>query len=99
MLPWVDGVASILSDAYFQNGAGSFLEPEASCARSLTSLAAAGYQYVVGLEIELYIMRLIDPMLKPEQCGWPPEPPQVEGLAHGFQYLTESPAGRDSRPP
>lgn len=29
-------------------------------------------------------------MLLPEQCGWPPEPPKVTAVAHGFQYLTET---------
>jgi glutamine synthetase len=90
MLPWVDGVASILADAYFQNGRPVPFSTRGVLRSQLDSLAAAGFEYVVGLEIELYIMRLVDPMLKPEQCGWPPEPPQVEGLSHGFQYLTES---------
>lgn len=89
-LPWVDGVASVLSDAYFQNGRPVPFSTRGVLRSQLSALAAAGYEYVVGLEIELYIMRLIDPMLKPEQCGWPPEPPRVEGLSHGFQYLTES---------
>lgn len=89
-LPWVDGVASVLSDAYFQNGTPVPFSTRGVLRSQLSALAAAGYEYVVGLEIELYIMRLVDPMLKPEHCGWPPEPPQVEGLSHGFQYLTES---------
>jgi glutamine synthetase len=25
-----------------------------------------------------------------DECGWPPDPPKVSGLSHGFQYLTES---------
>ena len=29
-------------------------------------------------------------MLLPEQSGWPPEPPKVSAIAHGFQYLTEN---------
>ena len=36
------------------------------------------------------MFRLLDPDLAPEQSGYPPEPPTVSGLAHGFQYLTES---------
>ena len=53
------------------------------------ALRGDGYEYVGGLEVEFYITRLDDPMLKPEQSGWPPDPPQVSVLAHGFQYLTE----------
>ena len=28
-------------------------------------------------------------MHTPEQSGWPPAPPKVSTIAHGFQYLTE----------
>ncbi|HJZ38224.1 MAG TPA: glutamine synthetase, partial [Solirubrobacterales bacterium] len=28
--------------------------------------------------------------LEAEQCGYPPDPPRVSALAHGFQYLTEN---------
>jgi glutamine synthetase len=89
-LPWVDGAASVLADAYFQNGKPVPFSTRGLLRSQLDELAAEGFELVVGLEIELYIMRLLDPMLKPEDCGWPPTPPKVEGLAHGFQYLTES---------
>jgi glutamine synthetase len=89
-LPWVDGAASVLSDAYFQNGKPVPYSTRGLLRGQLDELAAEGFEFVVGLEIELYIMRLLDPMLKPEDCGWPPTPPKVEGLSHGFQYLTES---------
>ena len=29
-------------------------------------------------------------LLATELCGWPPTPPRVSGLSHGFQYLTEN---------
>ena len=45
---------------------------------------------MAGLEIEFYVMRLDDPMLAVEHSGYPPEPPRVSALSHGFQYLTES---------
>ncbi len=90
LLPWADGTASILSDAYFQNGKPVPFSTRQVLHTQLDQLSAMGLEYVAGLEIELYIMRLLDPMLSPEHCGWPPEPPRVEGLSHGFQYLTES---------
>jgi glutamine synthetase len=89
-LPWVDGAASVLSDAYFQNGKPVPFSTRGLLRAQLDELASEGYEFVVGLEIEFYIMRLLDPMLRPEDCGWPPTPPRVEGLSHGFQYLTES---------
>ena len=62
----------------------------ACCAGSSRPSPQRGYDYVAGLEIEFYVFRLLDPNLAPEQCGYPPEPPTVNGLAHGFQYLTEN---------
>src|SRR5580692_4740860 len=71
-LPWVDGAASVLSDAYFQNGKPVPFSTRGLLRGQLDQLAAEGYELVVGLEIELYIMRLLDPMLSPEACGWLP---------------------------
>ena len=44
---------------------------------------------VAGLEVEVHITKLEDPMLQPPQSGWLPDPPKVSAIAHGFQYLTE----------
>lgn len=90
LLPWVEGTASILADAYFQNGKPVPFSTRGVLRSQINELAKRGFQFVAGLEIEVYIMRLLDPMLSTEQCGWPPEPPRVGGLSHGFQYLTES---------
>jgi glutamine synthetase len=89
-LPWVEGTGWVLSDAYFTNGRPVPFSTRQILRRQLADLADLGYAYVAGLEIEFYVMRLDDPMLSPEHCGWPPEPPRVSGLSHGFQYLTES---------
>ena len=55
----------------------------------LNELRQKGFEYIAGLEVEFYITKLEDPRLKPEQSGYPPEPPQVSFLTHGYQYLTE----------
>ena len=55
----------------------------------LKELNTQKWTYVVGIEIEFYITKLLDKMLRPEQSGWPPEPPKVNMISHGFQYLTE----------
>jgi glutamine synthetase len=90
VLPWVDRTGWILSDAYFQSGREHPFSTRGVLRRQLSSLRELGHDLVVGLEIEFYIFRLEDPMLRPEDSGWPPEPPQVSILQHGFQYLTES---------
>jgi len=89
-LPWLENTGWILSDAYFQNGREHPFSTRGVLRRQLAALAELGYGFTAGLEIEFYVFRLLDPMLSPEDCGYPPTPPKVEGLAHGFQYLTEN---------
>jgi glutamine synthetase len=90
VLPWVDKTGWVLCDAYFQSGREHPFSTRGVLRRQTEALAARGYEFLAGLEIEFYVMRLEDPMLAPEYCGYPPEPPRVSGLAHGFQYLTEN---------
>src|SRR5581483_300681 len=90
VLPWVDRTGWILADAYFQSGREHPFSTRGVLRRQLANLAELGYDCLVGLEIEFYIFRLEDPMLRPEESGWPPEAPRVSILQHGFQYLTES---------
>jgi glutamine synthetase len=89
-LPWVPRTGWILSDMYFQSGEPVPFDTRNVLRQVLAGLASDGFEYVSGLEVEFYITRLEDPMLRPEQSGWPPDPPTVSALAHGFQYLTES---------
>ena len=89
VLPWVPHTGWVLCDMYFANGERVPFDTRGLLAKAHDALRADGYEYVGGLEVEFYITKLEDPMLKPEQSGWPPEPPQVSVLAHGCQYLTK----------
>lgn len=90
VLPWAAGTGWLLCDMYFPDGAPVPFSTRAVLQRSLGELAARGYDYVAGLEIEFHIFRLDDPRLAPEDGGQPGTPPDVSLLAHGFQYLTET---------
>jgi glutamine synthetase len=90
VLPWVERTGWVLSDAYFSNGRPLPFSSRGVLRSQLGQLADAGYNYIAGLEFEFYIFRLDDPSLAMEECGYPPTPPKVSGLSHGFQYLTES---------
>jgi len=90
VLPWAPRTGWVLADMYFSNGQPLPFSTRQIMRAALEDLRAAGYEYVAGLEVEFYITKLIDPMLQPEQSGWPPEPPKVAAIAHGFQYLTEN---------
>ncbi len=89
-LPWVEKTGWVLSDAHFQNGREHPFSTRGVLRRQMDQVAALGYDFVAGLEIEFYVFRMVDPNLAVEQCGYPPEPPSVIGLSHGFQYLTEN---------
>jgi glutamine synthetase len=90
LLPWAPGTGWVLCDIYFPNGKPVPFSTRHIYRKVLDDLARQGYEYVAGLEVEFYVLKLEDPKLRPEQAGQPPEPPDVRLLAHGFQYLTEN---------
>ncbi len=90
LLPWAPRTGWVLCDLYFPSGQPVPFATRQLYRRILAELAQQGYEYVAGLEVEFYILKLEDPKLRPEQAGQPAEPPEVRLLAHGFQYLTEN---------
>jgi len=89
-LPWADATGWVLCDMYFSNGRPVPFSTRQIMRDQLERLDRLGFTYVAGLEVEFYITRLEDKMLAPEQSGYPPEPPRVSAIAHGYQYLTEN---------
>ncbi len=89
ILPWAPSTGWMLSDIYFPNGNPVPFSTRAVLRGVLDDLAARGYDFVAGLEVEFHLFRLDDAMLAPEHAGQPATPPEVSLLAHGFQYLTE----------
>jgi glutamine synthetase len=90
VLPWVESTGWILSDAYFRNGKPCPLSTRQVLRDQLTKLAGDGYGLTVGLEFEFYVYKLLNPRMAPEDSGYPPTPPDVANIAHGYQYLTET---------
>ncbi len=58
--------------------------------QELATLAAQGFGFVAGLEIEFHVFRMIDPRLRPEDAGQPGSPPEVALLSTGYQLLSEN---------
>jgi glutamine synthetase len=79
----------MLCDIYFPDGRPVPFSSRQIYRDALAKLAANGFDYIAGLEVEFHIFRLQDARLQPEQAGQPGQPPQVSLLAQGFQYLTE----------
>lgn len=90
ILPWAANTGWILCDAYFRSGNPVPFSTRKILRDKLAILYDEGYEFTAGLEIEFYITRLQDPMLEPNECGQPPDPPKVKVLNHGFQYLTDN---------
>jgi len=90
VLPWAGGTGWVLADMYFTNGQPVPLSARNVLKRALAELEERGYGFRAGLEVEFYITKLDDPSLSCESSGWPPDPPQVSAIAHGYQYLTEN---------
>jgi glutamine synthetase len=90
VLPWVADTGWILCDAYFRNGTPCPLSTRALLRDQLAKLSADGLAMTVGLEFEFYVYKMLDPKLSPPDSGYPPAPPEVANIAHGYQYLTET---------
>jgi glutamine synthetase len=90
VLPWAQRTGWVLADMYFSSGNPVPFSTRQILRNQVQRLSETGYDYVAGLEVEFYITKLEDPKLTAEQSGWPPDPPSVSTIAHGFQYLTEN---------
>jgi glutamine synthetase len=94
VLPWTgEGAANtgwMLCDIYFTNGRPVPVSTRALYRDALGKVAAGGFDFCAGLEVEFQLFRIADPKLSPDGLTWPPEPPAVEHTSQGFQYLTES---------
>ncbi|HJU16370.1 MAG TPA: hypothetical protein VJ770_07860 [Stellaceae bacterium] len=89
ILPWAPRTGWVLCDLYFADGRPVPFSTRHRYRIVLEKLAAAGYDFMAGLEVEFHVFRLLDPRLRPGDSGQPGEPPEVELLTQGYQYLTE----------
>lgn len=90
VLPWAPGTGWVLSDLYFPDGEPVPLSTRQVGRDAIAALAAEGFAFRTGLEVEFHVMRLLDPRLAPADATHPASAPEVELLAHGYQYLTEA---------
>ncbi|MCF8197638.1 MAG: glutamine synthetase [Sulfuritalea sp.] len=91
-LPWAPNSGWLLCDTYFRNGKPVPFDTRRIYREVLGRLAATGHEFLAGLEVEFHVFKILDPKLRPEHAGTPGnpgEPPSVELLSQGYQYLTE----------
>jgi glutamine synthetase len=89
ILPWAENTGWLLCDLYFPDGRPVPFATRGLYRGMLDRLAARGYDFVAGLEVEFHVFKLDDPKLAPGDAGQPGAPPEVTLLSKGYQYLTE----------
>ena len=89
VLPWADRTGWMLCDVYFSSGAPMPLDGRGLMRRTLGELAGAGYDFLAGIEVEYYIVKLDSDRITPENAGFTPPPPAVSIFERGYQYLSE----------
>jgi glutamine synthetase len=90
VLPWANKTAWVISDTYFSSGRPVALVTRQVMRRQLEAVKELGFEYVAGLEVELYIFHRERFRIATDQTGWPPPPPPVSVVAQGYQYLSEN---------
>jgi glutamine synthetase len=89
VLPWAPETGWFLCDLAFQDGRSMPFDTRAILRKSIGELKAKGFSLTCGLEVEFHVFRIADPNLRPTDAGQPGNPPSVELLSTGYQYLTE----------
>jgi glutamine synthetase len=86
VLPWAADTGWFLCDLRLQDG-----RPLPYCTRTLLrdALKKSPHEMVCGLEVEFHVFKVVNENLKPSDAGQPGNPPQVELLTTGYQYLAE----------
>lgn len=88
-LPWSPGSGWILGDLYFPSGGEVPFSTRGLYRRMLGRLAENGYEYRAGIEVEFHIFHVEDRRLAVADVGWPPPPPAVGIVVHGYRLLSE----------
>jgi glutamine synthetase len=89
VLPWADRTGWVLCDAYFSNGHPLPLDGRGLMRRILAELGDAGFDYLAGIEVEYYIVRVDSEHIVAGDAGFTPPPPPVSVFERGYQYLSE----------
>jgi glutamine synthetase len=89
VLPWADRTGWMLCDTYFSGGEPVPLDGRGLMRRVLADLGDAGFDYLAGIEVEFYIVKVDSEHIAPADAGFTPPPPAVSVFERGYQYLSE----------
>ena len=69
VLPWAPDTGWFLCDLHFPDGRPVLFDTRALLKGAVNKLAAAGYEFVAGLEVEFHVFRIRDPRLQARGRG------------------------------
>jgi glutamine synthetase len=93
VLPWAKGVGWVLCDEYFRDGTPFHFSPRQLLKRQVARLAQKKMEFIVGLEVEWYLARVIEERLSDEHVsipGFPGRPVQTAPIEPGYSYHSET---------
>lgn len=92
-LPWAERTGFCLGSMYFNDGTPVPFDGRYQLQRQLEALQQRfGLGYLVGLEVEFYLTKLVESPLAIDTLGGPGtpcEPPQVTAIAPGYAYQSD----------
>lgn len=93
VLPWADRTGWLLADLHLRSGKPFPLAPRSLLKHAVAELDALGYKINVGLEVEFYLTKIVDPALEAGDLGGigvASEPPKVHVINKGYSCLSEN---------
>ena len=93
VLPWAPGLGWILCDEYFNSGVPFHFSPRHLLRKQLRRLSERGWNLMVGLEVEWYLMRVVQEQLGDDNIGAPGlrgQPVKTAPIEPGYSYHSES---------
>ncbi len=90
ILPYADRTGWVVTDAYFSNGRPVPIDVRRILRDQVAAAGQLGFDFVAGLEVEFYVVRRDSDRIELHETGWPPPPPAVSVIEHGYQYLSET---------
>lgn len=90
ILPWISKSGWIISDIHQADGSAIDLSTRQILRHALARMHDKGLDFIAGLEVEFYVLKIDGARLSHENSGRPEDPPETSLISHGYQYLTEN---------
>ncbi len=90
ILPWANKTGWMISDICHTDASDIAFSTRGILKKSIAQLQDKGLEFVCGLEVEFYVLKIEDAKLDHDNANRPHDPPHTSLLTHGYQYLTEN---------